>query len=166
MTNEHDYSEHVTYLDTWKRALAAILGWDDDRVVRWASQYAEGLKGEDPWFYRETSIFYIAPLLITERLRKRLKLKQLSKLERDLQMAIEFGATTMPADLALLKDTLPFFEWLPKFEEFRKSAVEKALWFSEGCADVFDWESAKKRVQAVLEQYGEVLPRLADGDIA
>lgn len=62
-----------TTIDIWKHLLSELLSWPESKVIDWAKQYEDGLTGRDAWFYHETACYYVAPLLIPEKVRARLQ---------------------------------------------------------------------------------------------
>lgn len=148
------------YLKTWQRVLEVFLGWNKQDVTEWARQYENGLNGVDPVFYRETSIHYVVPLLIPERLQQRLEWHGLLQLKDRIEQTIQMDFhADLPNELAARKQSMPLFDWLREFEQYREQAIQRGNWFAEVNSETFDWHSAKQRVQRILAEYGEELRR-------
>jgi hypothetical protein len=93
MTDDEYYRVNkAEYLQAWSRVLAIMLGWSEDRVMQWARLYGRLLDGGDEGlFYHETPIYYVAPLLLPETLKRRLDGLQQIQLCGRIQSAIQQG---------------------------------------------------------------------------
>lgn len=146
------------YLSVWKKALTVLLGWSEDQIERWSECYRRDLDDPDSMFYHEPPLYYVVPLLIPRRLAWRLSHRDEMRLFERLMSALEGGDWTgLPPELARLKEEMPLFEWLPLFEVYRQELLRTNVWLNELNVDAYDWSAAKRRVEKILEEYGETI---------
>ncbi len=80
------------YMAVWRRVLTDWLHWPDERIERWMRRYDEDLEDRgDGLFYHEEALWYVAPLLISDRLTQRLGSRESMRLEWRLQRVIGVG---------------------------------------------------------------------------
>lgn len=91
MPDEPVPPEKEDYLRIWKKLCAYFFGWPEGPVLEWARRYEDGLNNVAPGFYNATPARYVAPLLVPERLRDKLRGFGLVVLQSRLQHAIEGG---------------------------------------------------------------------------
>lgn len=117
------------YVRAWRNVLEDWLSWPQQRIAQWMNAFDADLEDRgSAWFYHETAMHYMVPLLIRDRLDERLRTQQ-----RSPERAIE----------------LHYF-----LEELEDAIGRGAIEWDEN----FDWKSAKKRVEEVLAKYGESFP--------
>lgn len=119
-----------SYIRTWRRILVGWLQWPEHRFDAWVRAWqSELLKQDSGLFYHEDALYYVLPLLVPERLAE-----TFTSYPSDRSLTLLWHLELEPAIKRPEGDTLPWH--MPDF----------------------DWESAKRRVQAVLEKYGADLP--------
>jgi len=79
------------YVRTWVIVLKIFLGWSEVRTLKWADKWLDGLNEANSLFYNGTPIFYITPLLIPDRLRRRLPRSELAHLNENLLLSIQLN---------------------------------------------------------------------------
>jgi hypothetical protein len=116
------------YLHDWVECLGALVGWPPEQVVKWSKKWQYGLDGlDDGLFYHEAPMYYITPLLIPPSLSARITALQRGKLCERLFVTIRHPCS-----------------YTPYGEEPENP-------------ETFDWQAAKQRVEAVVNEYGETL---------
>lgn len=116
------------YLHDWVECLGALVGWPEDEVHRWSRKWEYGLDGlDDGGFYHEAPMYYVTPLLSPPALRTKVPCDGWRRLQERLFVAIGHPNSFPPCGDEL------------------------------GDAETFDWQAAKRRVEAVLNEYGESL---------
>jgi hypothetical protein len=157
-------SKKRAYLNSWKNVLGAFLGWPEERVLQWVKQdYEYLLNMPDSFVYRTSAMFYIIPLLLSDRLRRLSTDGGEVELRPRIQTAIECRISPpIPEWLKALRTRVDVEEWLQEFQKYREEAVSRGEWFSEERADQYDWKAARDRVEEILNEYGESLRRVRE----
>lgn len=158
MTNEEFdlAASRAFYLLVWRKALRELLGWTEERALKWAREYAPDMQEEESGFYRETPIYYVAPELIPDSLGGRLNGAERHELALRLQWAIEKGGLPpLPRALVESRTAPPTFEWMRKVNEFNAQSIENGFGLYPQDLGAFDWAAAQGRVDKVLDEYRE-----------
>jgi hypothetical protein len=105
---EDDYRVNKkVYLDAWAQCLGTLLAWPEEQVYNWSMKWQHGLDGNDKgWFYHETAMHYVTPLLIPDSLSVRLDPRQLSDLDHCIEDAIRH-----PESCGGTIDDVKTFDW-------------------------------------------------------
>ena len=77
------------YVRTWVVALDIILKWPEQRTLVWADKWLASMNDPNAMFFNGTPADYIIPLMIPERLRKRLPSYELEHVREQLLTAIQ-----------------------------------------------------------------------------
>lgn len=126
---QEDWHLFVRSRSWWVIAMRELLGWGEERTLRWSEKWEEYVRQNPPSttgaFLHEAPAYYILPLLMPRSLRRRIGRGEInmSSVDTDLQRAIENRQ-----GLRCYSD--------PEY----------------------DWAAARSRVEAVLAGYGERLP--------
>jgi hypothetical protein len=115
------------YIRVWRNVLADWLGWSDKRVAKFISGWEADLDGRGGLVYHENAIHWVVGRLISKRLEQKLK------------------AASPQDSRAVLR-----FSW-------RLADAIQSQSTGNPENDDFDWEAARRRVDAVLSEYGEKL---------
>ncbi|MBN2296395.1 MAG: hypothetical protein JXM70_28460 [Pirellulales bacterium] len=141
---EEDYSnDKKYYIDYWKRVLYVLLGWSEERVLRWAQIHEDGLNGaNDGMFYHEPPSNYVSKIFSTEKLRKQ------------MTITVNFQGQTLEPTLDVMqlceKVIWPIESVLIKGEPSKNEVVADSVLFE-----------LKKEVEAILNKYGESLENIS-----
>jgi hypothetical protein len=123
------------YLSTWRHILVEWLEWSEERFAAWVRTWEHRIRdnerGLGDLFYHEDELHYVLPLLVPDHLGERLAKQRTRRMYNDL------------AEL-LYEEIQPAITGRP----------HHPTWGTEG----FDWATAKKRVEAVLQAHGASLP--------
>lgn len=84
------------YLRAWHNTLGAFLNWPADRIDRWAARWETWLNNETTsFFYHDTALSYVVPLLIPDTLRDRLDVGEFNRLQCRIEHAISLGNSAL-----------------------------------------------------------------------
>lgn len=89
MAYRNAYEEY--YLESWKRLLAALLGWSDDDTVIWAKRFERFMGDPQDILYHGSPAYWIASLLIPAELAERLPNLERIHLEQRIVATLEDG---------------------------------------------------------------------------
>jgi hypothetical protein len=141
------------YLKVWKASLRELLGWSEDRISEWIKQFQQDLRDLEFGFVRQDALAYVIPELILTDLKNGLSHQDWG----DLQLKIRFAITGDPSWTIMNNlpsdQILPPAEWWKQREESRLLGEKKGQILTNSNLDYFDWESARRRVKAVLEEF-------------
>lgn len=115
--------EHAYYIRIWNEALSALLGWSEEEVANWAERYQSWLRNEHDLIYHKPPLYWMVSWLIPASVDECLDADERRILVRQLERAVE---TT--------RVERPFVDHRP-FDHVQ-----------------YDWEAARLRVQAVLNE--------------
>ncbi|HEX3626865.1 MAG TPA: hypothetical protein VH280_15750 [Verrucomicrobiae bacterium] len=118
------------YVEEWRKALVGWLGWTEERFERFVCAFNTKLATQKGgvWFYHETPIYHIIPLLVRNQFDERL--------HKNMRRP-EYGA--------------------PEWSYFRREMLA-AIEGGEYYTDHFDWRAACERAAKHLATYGETFP--------
>ncbi len=148
------------YQRCWEFALRELLGWAPARTRLWAHQ--RGLdQMELGWLRHNTAMWYIASLLVPDSLKVPGKLKgeTLVQFEARLEHALNFGQIMAPHALPELPIGSPPAGWMEAHMAKRAMGIERGLWLDKTRPELYNWEAGKARIQAILAEYGETVPK-------
>lgn len=78
------------YFAVWADVLGALLGWPEERVIRWAdSAWGYWMRELEDVFYEQPPIYWALPALISEPLKNRLSQAEIDDLLRRLLSAFD-----------------------------------------------------------------------------
>jgi hypothetical protein len=131
MMNESEITTEVgqIYFRFWRAGLRALLSWSDERISQWAIRWKKRLNNENDILFHWTASRELAEALIDDNFGRD------GKLERKIVPSGQY--VDLRNDL--------------------EDALNLADDFPEGNPDC-DWQSARERVQRVLQRYGGSLP--------
>jgi hypothetical protein len=88
--NETDVTTQIgrIYFRFWRAGLRAVLGWSDDRVGQWTEQWKARLNNEHDSLFNDTPAYLMAPLLIPDQLRRRIRDDEHMRLVKKLRDAL------------------------------------------------------------------------------
>jgi hypothetical protein len=127
--DEQRYWEEArnSYIKVWIKGLRAILGWSESHTLGWAEKWNDALDEQAGIFYHSPPEEWMAFEIVPERLKRAL---------RDKPAGGKFYR---------MKELVA--------EAIRKSAPPKDV----DAYDDQDWAEARRRVEAVLREHGEVI---------
>jgi hypothetical protein len=115
----------------WRRVLREWLRWDGARIDSWLEVFGPEIRDEvASFFYHDPIMTFIVGLFIVDEVADRLRTQQSMKAPHEL----------MALDRRLL-------------QVFEGSAADRSVW-----DDDFDWPQARKRIDAILAEFGTSLP--------
>jgi hypothetical protein len=164
VSNENE-ALRESYVATWRKAFAVLLGWSKERADRWAERYREGLGDCYSMLYTQEPLYYVVQMLLHPKLTMRISQKQEDEIFDRLFRALESSVESLPPELMQkagdagdLSDLSSLRDWNEKFHAFRNNLVQKNLWLAPSNIETYDWTGAKARVVKILAEYGEELP--------
>lgn len=126
------------YLRTWVAGLRALLGWPPERTLEWAEKWSDDLRDRSMRFYHDQPEYWMIHTLIPEWL--------MEKFRSDRRAGRDPGDYSY-ADLhkrlinAILVDEHREFKFVEEYDDR-------------------DWAEARRRVRAVLRDFGADLPEM------
>jgi hypothetical protein len=79
------------YMMQWNAVLGNLLGWNEERVTRWAKRFEEGLSGRDRWFTHQHALRHMSYLLVPKSVRRRMDRLQCLMFAEQLEIALSRG---------------------------------------------------------------------------
>ena len=79
------------YMRQWNVVLGNLLGWNEERVARWAERFEEGLSGRNPWFTHRDALQHMSYLFVPKSVRRKINALEFQRFAEQLEIALSHG---------------------------------------------------------------------------
>jgi len=123
------------YIEVWQNVLGTVLEWPQSRIDEFIAKWQSDLDDEDSLFYHEDPAYYVTYELLPKHVLKGI--------------------------LSVDRNDWPTQDRWEIFERIQYVINNNLHWHSASADEPIpeaDWPKVKREIEAVLAEYGEILP--------